>query len=106
MSNNQDFGFENELPTTQGDDSKKADIFGNRMVYVNKKGEEIPLQIPFGLKKGRNGFEDVVISILEECDTPEKAVAELNNFLKRIHFKSIWFKGQQSTKRVYTKDDL
>ena len=107
MSNAQtDFGFDDVSTTSQVDDSKKPDVFGNRMTYVNKKGEEIPLSIPFGLKKGRSGFEDIVINILEECDTPEEAVTELNNFLKRIHFKSIWFKGKQSTKRVYTRDDL
>ena len=106
MTKQTDFGFENESSAPQIDDSKKPDVFGNRMVYTNKKGEEIPLQIPFGLKKGRNGFEDVVIAILEECATPEEAVNELNNLLKRIHFKSIWFKDKQSVKKTYTRDDL
>ena len=111
MSNNQtDFvGFEDTVPATYTAKAakKENDLFFNGITYTSSKGVEHRIQSAFGLQKGRSQIEDLIIEILEECDTDEERVKEANNFFKRLSCKSVWLKSDKPEKKAkLTKDDL
>lgn len=108
MSNNQsDFGFEDSSNSTTTKGKKENDLFFNGITYTSSKGVEYRIQSAFGLQKGRSQIEDLIIEILEECDTDEERTKEANNFFKRLSCKSVWLKSVQPEKKPkLSRDDL
>ena len=108
MATQTDFGFEdsNATNTTKGT-KKENDLFFNGITYTSSKDVEHRIQSAFGLQKGRSQIEDLIIEILEECDTDEERTKEANNFFKRLSCKAVWLKSVQPEKKPkLTKDDL
>ena len=107
MTNQTDFGFENETTvssTAKGKNTK--DIFLN-LGYKNKKGEEFNLNSMIALEKAVNGLQEVLVEVLEECPTEEEALKTANELLGRLFVRSVWIKSKAGNgKKKFSRDDL